>query len=234
MNNNRKWIKTVAGKMMLVYISAATVIVATLVLSAMVIHNTALEVVLSLMSLAVFVVISLVFGKNITKQIRNAEQRLQDIAEGNVRHIKSKLPDNTELEELYNMAEDTVATLNDIISELNNGLDELAAGNLSHKLPENWNGDYALISKKYNEITISLRQTLLHRRALPGLHSRTGGFHRAAHRSDKHYLRACKQHRLRRWQDNAGCYRHRRQDKRMRQRNGSYAFRNGRHQQELC
>ncbi|MBP1545226.1 MAG: hypothetical protein J6A37_01335 [Oscillospiraceae bacterium] len=160
MNNNRKWIKTVAGKMMLVYVSAAAIIVLTLVLSAMVIHNTALEVVLSLLSLAVFVVISLVFGKNITKQIRNAEQRLQDIAEGNVRHIKSKLPDNTELEELYNMAEDTVATLNDIISELNNGLDELAAGNLSHKLPENWNGDYALISKKYNEITLSLRQTL--------------------------------------------------------------------------
>lgn len=159
MKKDRKWTATAAGKMTLVYVSTAVVVVFTIVGCAMIIKNLALQLILTAAGLALFGVISTVFGRYITNQIAKVEKRLEDISAGDVHTFTEKLEEKTEFDSLYNTLEDTVIHLNDVITEINRGLDELASGNLSYKLPSSWKGDFGLISHKYNDITASLRQT---------------------------------------------------------------------------
>ena len=159
MKKDRKWTATAAGKMTLVYVSTAVVVVFTIVGCAMIIKNLALQLILTAAGLALFGVISTVFVRYITNQIAKVEKRLEDISAGDVHTFTEKLEEKTEFDSLYNTLEDTVIHLNDVITEINRGLDELASGNLSYKLPSSWKGDFGLISHKYNDITASLRQT---------------------------------------------------------------------------
>ncbi|MCI7767411.1 MAG: methyl-accepting chemotaxis protein [Oscillospiraceae bacterium] len=159
MKKDRKWTATAAGKMTLVYVTTAVVVVFTIVGCAMIIKNLVLQLLLTAAGLAVFWVISSVFGRYITNQISKVEKRLENISDGDVHTFTDKLEEKTEFDELYNTLEDTVIHLNNVINEINKGLDEVAAGNLNYRLPSTWKGDFGLISRKYNDITISLRQT---------------------------------------------------------------------------
>lgn len=159
MDKKRKWTKTAAGKMTLVYVTAAVIVVFTLVGFAMLVDNLALQIILTIAGLAVFAVISAIFGRYITKQIRKVEERLTAIDRGDVHTFNEKLEDKTEFDELCNMLEDTVVHLNEVITGINKGLDEVAAGNLNYRLPTTWKGDFGLISQRYNDVTASMKET---------------------------------------------------------------------------
>ena len=145
--------------MTLVYVTAAVIVVFTLVGFAMLVDNIPLQIILTLVGLTAFAVISTIFGRYITAQIRKVEDRLGAIDRGDVHTFNEKLPEKTEFDELCNTLEDTIVHLNEVIHEINKGLDEVAAGNLNYRLPASWKGDFGLISKKYNDVTVSMKET---------------------------------------------------------------------------
>ena len=159
MDNKRKWTKTAAGKMTIAYVLTAFIVVSAVAAVAMFANSIVLQIIMTIIGLAVFAAITIIIGKNITKKLDIVSNRLKDISNGDVHTFTQKLKAKTEFEELYNTLEDTVVNLNEVINEINNGLDKLAAGDLNYRLPDSWNGDFELISHKYNDITASLRKT---------------------------------------------------------------------------
>ena len=159
MDKKRKWTKTAAGKMTIVYVTAAVIVVFSLVAFAMLSHNLMLQIILTAVGLAAFGVISTIFGRYITSKINNVEQRLNAVNSGDVHTFNAKLSEKTEFDEMCNSLEDTIVHLNEVINEINKGLDEVAAGNLNYRLPTDWKGDFGLISQKYNDVTASMKDT---------------------------------------------------------------------------
>ncbi|MGN1105411.1 MAG: hypothetical protein ACI4RH_02080, partial [Huintestinicola sp.] len=119
MDKKRKWSNTAAGKMTIVYVTAAIIVVFTLVGFAMLVDNIPLQIILTIAGLAVFGVISGIFGKYITAQIRKVEERLNSIDKGDVHTFSEKLEEKTEFDELCNILEDTIIHLNEVINEIN-------------------------------------------------------------------------------------------------------------------
>lgn len=159
MDKKRRWIHTAVGKMTITYVIAAFVVVSVVAAIAMFVHNIVLQIIMTVVGLAVFAAMSLIIGKKITNKLGIISKRLQDISDGDVHTFTEKLDAKTEFEDLYNTLEDTVVHLNEVINEINKGLDKLAEGDLNYRLPDDWKGDFGLISGKYNDITASLRKT---------------------------------------------------------------------------
>lgn len=159
MDEKRRWIHTAVGKMTIAYVVTALIVVSVVAAIAMFANNIALQIIMTVVGLVVFAAISLIIGKYITNKIESVSKRLQDISDGDVHTFTDKLKAKTEFEDLYNTLEDTVVNLNEVINEINNGLDKLAEGDLNYRLPDDWKGDFRLISHKYNDITASLRKT---------------------------------------------------------------------------
>lgn len=159
MDYKNKWTRTAAGKMTIVYVTTAVIVVSAVVAIAMFTHNIILQIIMTIAGLMVFAAISIIFGRYITNQISKVTKRLEDISEGDVHTFTDKLEEKTEFDSLYNTLEDTVIHLNEVINEINIGLDKLAAGDLGYRLSDSWKGDFGLISHKYNDITASLRNT---------------------------------------------------------------------------
>ena len=159
MDEKRRWIHTAVGKMTIAYVVAALIVVSVVAVIAMFANNIVLQIIMTVVGLVVFAAISLIIGKYITNKIESVSKRLQDISDGDVHTFTDKLKAKTEFEDLYNTLEDTVVNLNEVINEINNGLDKLAEGDLNYRLPDDWKGDFRLISHKYNDITASLRKT---------------------------------------------------------------------------
>ena len=145
--------------MTIAYVVTALIVVSVVAAIAMFANNIALQIIMTVVGLVVFAAISLIIGKYITNKIESVSKRLQDISDGDVHTFTDKLKAKTEFEDLYNTLEDTVVNLNEVINEINNGLDKLAEGDLNYRLPDDWKGDFRLISHKYNDITASLRKT---------------------------------------------------------------------------
>ncbi len=145
--------------MTIAYVVAALIVVSVVAVIAMFANNIVLQIIMTVVGLVVFAAISLIIGKYITNKIESVSKRLQDISDGDVHTFTDKLKAKTEFEDLYNTLEDTVVNLNEVINEINNGLDKLAEGDLNYRLPDDWKGDFRLISHKYNDITASLRKT---------------------------------------------------------------------------
>lgn len=159
MDKKRRWIHTAVGKMTITYVIAAFVVVSVVAAIAMFANSIVLQIIMTIVGLAVFAAMSLIIGKKITNKLGIISKRLQDISDGDVHTFTEKLDAKTEFEDLYNTLEDTVVHLNEIINEINKGLDKLAEGDLNYRLPDDWKGDFGLISGKYNDITASLRNT---------------------------------------------------------------------------
>lgn len=159
MDKKRRWIHTAVGKMTITYVIAAFVVVSVVAAIAMFVHNIVLQIIMTIVGLAVFAAMSLIIGKKITNKLWDISKRLQDISDGDVHTFTEKLDAKTEFEDLYNTLEDTVVHLNEVINEINKGLDKLAEGDLNYRLSDDWKGDFGLISGKYNDITASLRKT---------------------------------------------------------------------------
>ena len=145
--------------MTITYVIAAFVVVSVVAAIAMFANSIVLQIIMTIVGLAVFAAMSLIIGKKITNKLGIISKRLQDISDGDVHTFTEKLDAKTEFEDLYNTLEDTVVHLNEIINEINKGLDKLAEGDLNYRLPDDWKGDFGLISGKYNDITASLRNT---------------------------------------------------------------------------
>jgi len=159
MDKKRRWIDTAVGKMTIIYVIAAFIVVSVVAAIAMFADNIVLQIIMTIVGLAVFAGITIKVGRSMTRKIENVSKRLQDISDGDVHTFTDKVNAKNELDDLYNVLEDTVVHLNEVIKEINDGLDKLAEGDLNYRLPDDWKGDFGLISHKYNDITASLRST---------------------------------------------------------------------------
>lgn len=159
MDKKRRWIDTAVGKMTIIYVIAAFIVVSVVAAIAMFADNIVLQIIMTIVGIAVFAGITVTVGRSMTRKIESVSKRLQDISDGDVHTFTDKVNARNELDDLYNILEDTVVNLNDVIKEINNGLDKLAEGDLNYRLPDDWKGDFGLISGKYNDITASLRKT---------------------------------------------------------------------------
>ncbi len=161
MNDNDKTkIRSITWRLTVVYTLFSAVVIILVGASARLFESPVLQVLLTILGIAASYGCSYIMGSTIASEVNMVEKRIESLAKGDVHTITELREVRNEFDMLYNSLEETIIQLNSIVTETNNGLDEIAAGNLNHALPDNWKGDFAAIKENYDRIIASLRDTL--------------------------------------------------------------------------
>lgn len=156
--NNRKWFDSLSGKLSLAYsITAVLVIIA--VAAAAKYNLDRVQYSLTAIGIGVIILVSGRFGQKINDNLNEIEIRISDLAKGDMHTRRYMHEEKSEFDQLYNTLEESICHVGDAIGELSKALDELAAGNLGYKLPDQWRGDMGDLARKYNEIASELQNT---------------------------------------------------------------------------
>lgn len=160
MTENKKNVRSTSQRITVFYTVSAIIIIGLVGVSARLVENVGLQIVLTILGIAAFFVCSLFMGRKIERDIDMVEKRIESLAEGDVHTITELRTVKSEFDLLYNSLEETIVLLNSVTNDTIKGLDELAAGNLNYSLPDCWKGDFANIKHNYDRITASLRDTI--------------------------------------------------------------------------
>lgn len=158
MNNNRGFLQTVTGIM-------TTAFTVTAVISAVIMglcsraESSAPVVIAGLVSVVAFAAVSAFLGSTISAKLDSARSRIKAIREGNIHAEHKKIPENTELDGLIIALDEYTSEMDSVINEMSRGLKQLAEGNLNHKLPKDWKGDYGKLAGQYNSAAAALGST---------------------------------------------------------------------------
>lgn len=158
MNGKRKWFNSLAGKLSLVYAATAVLVIAAIV-TTLKYDMDVVAYIVTAVGVVLIVMLSILFARKINQSLSEIEVRMKDLSSGNMHTRHNMHDEKTEFDKLYNTLEEAIGHVGDAISEISKALDELAAGNLSYSLPEQWRGDMGELAKKYNEITAELQNT---------------------------------------------------------------------------
>ncbi len=105
------------------------------------------------------VVFSLLFAKRISKPIVASTNRLRALSNGDISTRVDVWYSSDELGVLSNSLEETVVNLRQYINLIQIALQQIADGNLSHRMEGNFKGDFKKIKDTFNEIFESLTVT---------------------------------------------------------------------------
>ena len=99
-------------------------------------------------------------SQKISVSLTSATNRLQQLAEGNLTDevVLSKSNDETAI--LTNALAKTIASLNTYIQNIRNCLGELAKGDYTADIPDNFHGDFISIQESLDHISASLNQSM--------------------------------------------------------------------------
>ncbi|MDE6591847.1 MAG: hypothetical protein K2K57_02130 [Oscillospiraceae bacterium] len=158
MNNNRGFFQTVTGIMTAAFTVTAVICAVIMGLCSRA-ESSAPVVIAGVVTVVVFAAVSVYLGSTISAKLDTVRERLGAMQNGNMHTQHKKIPDNTELDGLIIAIDEYSAQMDSIVNELGRGLGQLADGNLNHKLPGDWNGDYGKIAKQYNAVANALGST---------------------------------------------------------------------------
>lgn len=109
--------------------------------------------------LIVTVVIAVVFSNKISKPIVSTTNRLRQLSNGDISTRVDVWYSRDELGVLSNSLEETIVSLRQYITLIQVALQQIAEGNLSHRMEGNFKGDFKKIKDTFNEIFESLTVT---------------------------------------------------------------------------
>ena len=107
----------------------------------------------------IYTVVAVICGRSFFNSLNAVAEQIHSISDGSLHADRYSIKGNNELDDLNRRLADSIESLSAIVNETSVGLDRLAEGDLNYSLPDNWNGQFANISLKYNEIAASLRDT---------------------------------------------------------------------------
>ncbi len=103
--------------------------------------------------------VSILFARNIAKPIVSTTKRLRELARGDISTRVDVWYSKDELGILSNSLEETVVSLRQYINLIQIALQQIAEGNLCHRMEGNFKGDFSKIKSTFNEIFESLSET---------------------------------------------------------------------------
>ncbi len=103
--------------------------------------------------------VSILFARNISKPIVSTTKRLRELARGDISTRVDVWYSKDELGILSNSLEETVVSLRQYINLIQVALQQIADGNLCHRMEGNFKGDFSKIKTTFNEIFESLSET---------------------------------------------------------------------------
>ncbi|MDE7292944.1 MAG: hypothetical protein K2N72_00815 [Oscillospiraceae bacterium] len=158
MNNNRGFFQTVTGIMTAAFTVTAVICAVIMGLCSRA-ESAAPVVIAGVVTVVVFAAVSVYLGSTVSARLDTARERLKALQNGNMHIEHKKISDSTELDGLIIAIDEYSAQMDSIVNELGRGLGQLADGNLNHKLPSDWNGDFGKIAKQYNAVANALGST---------------------------------------------------------------------------
>jgi methyl-accepting chemotaxis protein len=109
--------------------------------------------------IAVTLIFSILFAKNISSPIVSTTKRLRQLAQGDISTRVDVWYSKDELGILSNSLEETIVSLRQYINLIQVALQQIAEGNLCHRMEGNFKGDFQKIKSTFNEIFESLSVT---------------------------------------------------------------------------
>ncbi len=110
-------------------------------------------------TIAATLVFALLFARRISKPIVSSTNRLRALSNGDISTRVDVWYSRDELGVLSNSLEETVVNLRQYINLIQIALQQIAEGNLSHRMEGNFKGDFKKIKDTFNEIFESLSVT---------------------------------------------------------------------------
>lgn len=108
----------------------------------------------------VFIVVSVLVASRLTETIsgpiNTLTERVKLLSEGNLHSKVPVMKSNDEISELASTFDDTIKTLNDYVSEIQNVLVSMSRGDFTVKVQQNYKGDFGAIRTALNTIVVSL------------------------------------------------------------------------------
>ncbi len=121
-------------------------------------------VIVVIILVAVFTAIGLVLGRRTGKKIAQpigiCVERLNLLAEGNLEAETQLINTNDETETLMKSLGTTIDSLNEIIKDISDNLEELSEGNLTIDVTKDYQGNFSQIGASFRAIVASLNQTM--------------------------------------------------------------------------
>ncbi len=105
------------------------------------------------------IIFALLFARRISKPIVASTNRLRALSNGDISSRVDVVYSSDELGVLSNSLEETVINLRQYINLIQIALQQIAEGNLSHRMDGNFKGDFKKIKDTFNEIFESLNVT---------------------------------------------------------------------------
>lgn len=109
--------------------------------------------------IVITLIVSILFARNISKPIVSTTNRLRGLARGDTSARVDVWYSKDELGILSNSLEETVVSLRQYINLIQVALQQIADGNLCHRMEGNFKGDFQKIKTTFNEIFESLSVT---------------------------------------------------------------------------
>lgn len=125
-----------------------------------VIKSIGLSILLSVIFLVIGALWITTVSQKISVSLSSATNRLQDLADGNLTDDVVLSESNDETAILTDALAKTIASLNTYIQNIRTCLGELAKGDYTVAIPDNFHGDFTSIRDSLNHISDSLNQTM--------------------------------------------------------------------------
>lgn len=114
---------------------------------------------ISVLVITATLMISIFFARNISRPIVSTTKRLRQLAQGDISTRVDVWYSKDELGILSNSLEETIVSLRQYINLIQVALQQIAEGNLCHRMEGNFKGDFQKIKSTFNEIFESLSVT---------------------------------------------------------------------------
>lgn len=123
--------------------------------------TSSLQVIILVATLVITVtlLIAIIFARNISRPIVSTTKRLRQLAQGDISTRVDVWYSKDELGILSNSLEETIVSLRQYINLIQVALQQIAEGNLCHRMEGNFKGDFKKIKSTFNEIFESLSET---------------------------------------------------------------------------
>ncbi|MGN0632580.1 MAG: methyl-accepting chemotaxis protein [Oscillospiraceae bacterium] len=118
-----------------------------------------ITIIVPILLFAVTLIYAIMFAKRISTPIVKTTQRLRKLAQGDISTRVDVWYSKDELGILSNSLEETIVSLRQYINLIQVALQQIAEGNLCHRMEGNFKGDFIKIKSTFNEIFDSLSQT---------------------------------------------------------------------------
>lgn len=117
-------------------------------------------IIVSCVILVIFIIMAIMLSKKLTKPVIKITDRMVKLSNGDLKSGIDPINSKSELGTLYNSCQKTIDTLKTYIFDISDTLKQMAAGDMTVNIEQNYVGDFAPIKTAMTDILKSLNDTL--------------------------------------------------------------------------